>query len=39
MIENIETNIVLFSKIEPFRKKSPFKDFIGYDDNDDIRPL
>ena len=30
---------MLVSKKEPYGKKSSFKYFIGYNDNDDIRPL
>ena len=34
-----DINEILVSKKEPYGKKSPFKYFIGYDDNDNIRPL
>ena len=36
-INNIDINKILVSKREPFGKKSSFKYYIGYDDNDDIR--
>ena len=36
-IDNIDINKILVSKREPFGKKSSFKYYIGYDDNDDIR--
>ena len=35
----INVNIRLVSKKEPYGKKDSFKYFIGYDDNDVIRPL
>ena len=38
-IDDIDINKILVSKKEPYGKKSSFKYFIGYDDNDDIRPL
>ena len=33
------TNIILVSKEEPYGTKNLFKYFIGYNDNDVIRPL
>ena len=38
-INDIDTNKILISKKEIYGKKSSFKCFIGYNDNDDIRPL
>ena len=38
-IENIDVNNILVSKKEPYGNKNPFKYFIGYSDNDVIRPL
>ena len=38
-IENIDVNNILVSKREPYGNKNPFKYFIGYNDNDIIRPL
>ena len=38
-IEDIDVNNVLVSKKEPYRNKNLFKYFIGYNDNDIIRPL
>ena len=38
-IEDIDVNKILVSKKEPYGKKAPFKYFIGYSDNDYIRPL
>ena len=38
-IENIDVNNILVSKIEPYGNKNPLKYFIGYNDNDIIRPL
>ena len=38
-IGDIDLNTIIVSKKEPYGKKSSFKYFIGYDDNDDIRPL
>ena len=34
-----ETNKILVSKKEPYGTKNPLKYFIGYNDNDVIRPL
>ena len=38
-IDNADINKILVSKKESYGKISPFKHFIGYDDNDDIIPL
>ena len=38
-IDNIDVDKILVSKKEPYGTKESFKYFIGYDDNDDIRPL
>ena len=38
-IEDIDVNNILVSKHESYRNKSSFKYFIGYNDNDIIRPL
>ena len=38
-IDDIDANKILISKKEPYGKKSSFKYFIGYSDNDDIRLL
>ena len=38
-IDDIYGNIILVSKKEPYGRKSYFKHFIGYNDNDDIRSL
>ena len=38
-IDNIIVNNILVSKKEPYGTKSSFKYFIGYNDNDIIRPL
>ena len=38
-IEEIDANDILVSKKEPYGTKSSFKYFIGYNDNDIIRPL
>ena len=38
-IEDIHVNNILVSKKEPYGKKNSFKYFIGYNDNDVIRPL
>ena len=38
-VDGIDVNKVLVSKKEPYGKKSSFKYFIGYNDNDDIKPL
>ena len=38
-IEDINVNNILVSKKEPCGNKNSFKYFIGYSDNDVIRPL
>ena len=38
-IEEIDVNNILVSKKEPYRTKNSWKYFIGYNDNDNIRPL
>ena len=38
-IEDIDVNNILVSKKEPYGTKNSYKDFIGYNDNDNIRPL
>ena len=38
-IEDIDVNNILVSKKEPYRTKNSCKYFIGYNDNDNIRPL
>ena len=38
-IDDIDANKILVSKEEPYGTKNSFKYFIGYDDNDVIRPL
>ena len=38
-IDGIDANTILVSKKVPYAEKSSFKYFIGYNDNDDIRPL
>ena len=38
-IDDINANEVLVSKEQPYGTKSSFKCFIGYNDNDAIRPL
>ena len=38
-IEDIDLNNILVSKKEPYGNKNSFKYFIGYNDNDVIRPL
>ena len=38
-INGIDVNKILVSKKEPYDTKYSFKYFIGYNDNDDIRPL
>ena len=38
-IDDIDANKKLVSKKEPYRKKNALKHFIGYNDNDAIRPL
>ena len=38
-IDDIDVNKILVSKKEPYRTKDALKYFIGYNDNDVIRPL
>ena len=38
-IDDIDVNDILVSKEEPYGAKNSFKYFIGYNDNDIIRPL
>ena len=38
-IDDIDVNKILVSKEEPYGAKNSFKYFIGYNDNDLIRPL
>ena len=38
-INDIDVNKILVSKKEPYGTQNAFKYFIGYDDNDFIRPL
>ena len=38
-IDDIDVNKILVSKKEPYGTKKSFKYFIGYNDNDVIRPL
>ena len=38
-IEDINVNNILVSKKEPYGNKNSFKYFIGYNDNDVIKPL
>ena len=38
-IDDIDVNKILFSKKEQYSTKNSFKYFIGYNDNDAIRPL
>ena len=38
-IEEIDVNNILVSKKESYGNKNSFKYFIGYNDNDNIRPL
>ena len=38
-IDNIDVNKILVSKKEQYGKHNSFKYFIGYNDNDVIRPL
>ena len=38
-IDGIDVNKILVSKEEPYATKNSFKFFIGYNDNDVIRPL
>ena len=37
--DDIDVNNILVSKKEPYGNKNSFKYFIGYNDNDIIRPL
>ena len=37
-IDDIDVNKILVSKKEPYGKKNSFKYFIGYNDNDVVRP-
>ena len=37
--DNIDVNNILVSKKEPYGTKKSLKYFIGYSDNDNIRPL
>ena len=38
-IDDVDVNKILVSKEEPYGTKNSFKYFIGYNDNDVIRPL
>ena len=38
-IDEIDANKIIVSKKEPYSAKEAFKYFIGYNDNDIIRPL
>ena len=38
-IDETDVNKILVSKGKPYGTKNSFKDFIGYNDNDVIRPL
>ena len=38
-IDGIDVNSILVSKKEPYGTKNSYKYFIGYNDNDNIRPL
>ena len=38
-IDDIDVNKILVSKKEPYGTKNAFRYFIGYNDNDVIRPL
>ena len=38
-IDHVDTNKILVSKKEPYSTKNALKYFIGYNDNDVIRPL
>ena len=38
-IDNTDVNKILVSEKEPYGAKNSFKYFIGYNDNDVIRPL
>ena len=37
-IDDVDVNIILVFKEEPYGTKNPFKYFIGYNDNDVTRP-
>ena len=39
IMDEIDVTKMLICKKEPYGKKSPLKYFIGYNDNDVIRPL
>ena len=39
LIDDVDVNKILVSKKEPYGTKNSFKYFIGYNDNDIIRPL
>ena len=39
MIDDVDVNKILVSKKEPYGTKNALKYFIGYGDNDVIRPL
>ena len=39
LVYDIEVDKILFSKKEPYGKKSSFKCFLGYNDDDVIRHL
>ena len=38
-VENVDVNNIFVSKKEPYGTKNSYKYFIGYNDNDNIRPL
>ena len=38
-IDDVDVNKILVSKEEPYGTKNSFRYFIGYNDNDVIRPL
>ena len=38
-IDKVDVNKILVSKTRSYSNKSSFKDFVLYDDNDNIRPL
>ena len=38
-IDKVDVNKILVSKTESYSNKSSFKDFVLYDDNDNIRQL
>ena len=38
-IDKVDVNKILVSKTELYSNKSSFKDFVLYDDNNNIRPL